>query len=188
MGDAGESQITALLIRWEKGDREVGDELMERVYNELAALAHHYLHHESPNHSLETSGLIHEAYLRLIGQKHVRWANRKHFYGIASQSMRRILIDHARQRAAKKRGGGIRPLALDEALGVGDQRPPDLLAVNDALDTLAETSPEKARLIELRFFGGLTHGDIAELEGVSVATIDRRWRVARAVLFEELRR
>ncbi len=187
MSEPGESQITELLIRWTEGDRDVGSELMERVYQELKVLARHYLQRESPNHTLETSGLIHEAYFRLIGQDRLHWANRKHFYGIASQSMRRILIDHARQRAAKKRGGGIRPLALDEALGVGDQKPADLLAIDDALEALAKTSPEKARLVELRFFGGLTHGEIAVMEGVAIATIDRRWRVARALLFEELR-
>lgn len=187
MGEPGESQVTKLLIRWSKGDHDAAEQLMEGVYNELSQLARHHLHRESPHHSLETSGLIHEAYLRLVGQDRVHWANRKHFYGIASQCMRRILIDHARQRVAEKRGGGIRPLALDEALGVGDQKPADLLAINDALEALAKTSPERARLIELRFFGGLTHGEIAEIEDVSIATIDRRWRVARALLFEELK-
>lgn len=178
-------QITELLVRWSAGEHDVLEELMENVYDELRILARSHLRQEA-NDSLATRTLIHEAYLKLLDQRRVSWANRTHFFGIATRIMRRIIVDRARDRKAQKRGGGVQPLALEEAFHLEEGVPDEVLAINDALDALQDVDPEMVRLVEMRFFGGFTHGEIAEIEGVSVATIDRRWRLARAWLHESL--
>jgi RNA polymerase sigma factor (TIGR02999 family) len=160
------------------------------VYDELRILARSQMRRERQDHTLETGALIHEAYLRLIDQERIQWSDRKHFYGILARTMRRILVEHARGRASLKRGGDFRIVSLEKAekaLQAGREVPADLVELDDALDVLAETDPEKSRLVELRFFAGLNHREIAELLGVSISTIDRQWRVTRAWLYDALR-
>ena len=183
----GKSDVTALLKRWSGGEKAAQGPLLDLVYDELRRLAKRYLQRERRNHLLETKALVHEAYLRLVDQNRVEWANRAHFYAVASQTMRRILVDHARRRGHQKRGGDAERVDLDEALRVVEEIPTDLVALDDALRALAETDPEKSRLVEMRFFGGLSHAEIAEVMGVSVSTVDRSWRLAKAWLYQALR-
>jgi RNA polymerase sigma factor (TIGR02999 family) len=178
--------VTVLLRRWSGGDHGARDEVLPLVYGELRQLAQAYLRRERQGHTLETSGLIHEAFLRLIGQQEVSWQNRKHFFGIAAQCMRRILVDHARHRGRSKRGGDFELVGFDEAWQLAEERPGELLALDEALGRLAEVDPERARLVELRFFGGLTHEEIADLLGISLSTVERRWRLARAFLYDAM--
>ncbi len=185
--DDGKSDVTALLKRWSGGEREAQEPLLDLVYDELRRLAKRYLQRERRDHLLETKALVHEAYLRLVDQTRVEWTSRAHFYAVASQTMRRILIDHARRRGHQKRGGDAERVDLDEALRVVDEVPADLVALDDALRALAETDPEKSRLVEMRFFGGLSHAEIAEVLGVSISTVDRGWRLAKAWLYQALR-
>lgn len=179
------SHVTGLLARWGEGDDAPRNEVMEVVYGELHRLARGQLRRERIGHTLETRALINEVYLRLVDLEQVDWESRGHFFRIAARTMRRILIDHARHHGYQKRGGGVRPETLEEGLHVAS--PVDYVALDDALEALAALDPNRARLVELRFFGGFTHGEIAELEGVSVATIDRRWRVARGWLYKALK-
>lgn len=179
--------VTQLLAQWGGGDAQAMEELLPMVYEELRKLARGYLRKERPGHTLESGALVHEAYVRLIGQREVRWQNRSHFYGIAAQAMRRLLVDHARRHRFQKRGGGVRAVTLDDALGLGVERDLDVLELDDALKRLAETDPEKSRLVELRFFGGLSHPEIAEVMGVSLSTVERQWRLARARLYQALK-
>ena len=178
--------VTQLLQRWSEGKRDALEELMPMVYDELRLLAQRYLRRERDGHTLETSALVNEAYMKLLGQNRVAWQGRSHFYAIAAQTMRRILVDHARSHSYQKRGGEARKLPLDEALQVAAERPPDLVALDQALDRLAEVDVERAHLVELRFFGGLTHPEIAEVLGVSLSTVERQWRLARAWLYRQL--
>ncbi len=179
-------EITRWLSEWARGDEGALDRLVPRIYDELRSLASNYLRREHTGHTLETSALIHEAFVRLVGQQHVAWESRSHFFGIASRMMRRILVDHARAHRYGKRGGGFRHLPLDET-AVPVEITPELEALDDALRDLAAVSPEQARIVELRYFGGLGRAEIAEVLGVSVPTVARRWRVARAWLFRHLR-
>jgi RNA polymerase sigma factor (TIGR02999 family) len=181
--------VTQLLIEWQEGDPNVIDRLMPLVYAELRTIAARYLARESPGHTLQSTALVHEAYLRLIDQRRVRWQNRAHFFGIAAQMMRRIMVDHARRAHRDKRGGTTPTLSLDAAIAISE--PPadlDLIALDDALTALAVIDPRGARIVELRFFSGLTIEETAEVLGVSAGTIKREWSTARAWLYRELNR
>jgi RNA polymerase sigma factor (TIGR02999 family) len=161
---------------------------MSVVYQELRRLAHHYMRRESPGHTLQTSGLVNEAFLRLVDQRDVQWQNRAHFFGIAAQMMRRILVDYARSRRYAKRGGGVPHLSLDEALIVSDERTAEVVALDETLQRLAEIDPRKSRIVELRFFGGLSIEETAEVLAVSPGTVMRDWTLAKAWLRREMSR
>jgi RNA polymerase sigma factor (TIGR02999 family) len=160
--------------------------MMPLVYDELRRLARHYLSRERADHTLQATALVHEAFLRLVDQTQVTWQNRAHFFGIAAQMMRRILVNHAEAHKAEKRGGHARKLALADAVSFADEREVDLVALDDALKTLEKIDPQKCRIVELRFFGGLTIEETAEAMGVSDATVERNWRLAKAWLRREL--
>ena len=179
------SKVTQLLHDWSDGDREALDKLLPIVYEELRRQAARYLQRERPRHTLHTTALIHEAYLRLIDQKDVRWQNRAHFFGIAAQLMRRILVDHARSRQAAKRGGSDIKLPLEEGMIVAE-REVNLVALDEALDRLAAIDPQQSRVVELRFFSGLSVEETAEVIGVSTRTIKRDWNVEKAWLRREI--
>lgn len=178
--------VTGLLIDWSNGDQAALDELLPLVNSELRKLASRYMRRESPGHTLQTSALVNEAYLRLIDQKNVQWQNRAHFFGIAAQLMRRILIDHARSHQYQKRGGGAIQVSLDEAAAVTEARAAELLAVDEALEKLTAMDARKGRVVELRFFGGLTEEETAEVMKISVPTVQREWRAAKAWLHRML--
>ena len=180
-------QVTALLQQWSRGDRDALEKLTPLVYEELRGIAAGYMRDERPGHTLQATALVHEAYVRLIGQKRVSWQNRAHFFGIAAQLMRRILIDHARRRQAAKRGVGG-PLRLTAGVDVAGapEQDFDLLAIDGALSRLEQLDAAQARIVELRFFGGLTVEETAEVAGVSTATVKREWRTARAWLRHEV--
>ena len=175
-------EVTQLLLAWSAGDDAALEQLLPLVQDELHRQAHRYLRRESPGHTLQTSALVNEAYLRLIDQQQVQWQNRAHFFGIAAELMRRILLDHARSHARAKRGGGAMHVPLDEAATVSSQRAAELLALDAALQELTRFDMRKGRLVELRFFGGLSHQEIAEAMGLSLRTVEREWRKARAWL------
>jgi RNA polymerase sigma factor (TIGR02999 family) len=178
--------VTQLLIAWGNGDQEALDKLTPLVYDELRRLAGGYLRRERRNHTLQTSALVHEAFLRLIDQRG-GWQNRAHFFGVAAQAMRRVLVSYARDRGRLKRGGPEqRRLELDEALDLAQSRDADLVALDDALTALAQFDLQQSRVVELRYFGGLTIDETAEALGVSPATVEREWRLARAWLRSEL--
>ena len=179
-------QVTQLLIAWGNGDPAARDELMSVVYQELHRLAQHYMRRESPGHTLQTSALVHEAFLRLVDQKDIHWQNRAHFFGIAAQMMRRILVDHARKRHQAKRGGGARPMSLDEGLIVSDERNAEVVALDETLERLAEFDLRKSQIVELRFFGGLSIEETAKVLAVSPGTVMRDWTLAKAWLRREM--
>ncbi|HKG13609.1 MAG TPA: sigma-70 family RNA polymerase sigma factor [Pyrinomonadaceae bacterium] len=181
-------EMTDLLAAWSDGDREALDRLLPLVERELHRLAHHYMSRERPDHTLQTGALVNEAYLKLVDQTRVRWQNRAHFFAIAAQTMRRILIDHARRRRYDKRGGGARPLPLDEAAHITDERAAELVALDDALKLLQDVDERKARVVELRYFGGLSVEEVSEVLKVSPDTVGREWRRARAFLLREMER
>ena len=183
---ASPPEVTQLLVAWSNGDRVAGDELMPLVYDELHRLAHQYMRKERPGGMLQTSALVNEAYLRLINQKDVQWQNRAHFFGIAAQMMRRILVDHARGRQSAKRGGSVRPVPLDEGLIVSNERNAEVLALDETLKTLAALDKRKSQIVELRFFGGLSIEETAEVLGVSPGTVMRDWTLAKAWLLREM--
>ncbi len=178
--------VTQLLQDWSAGNERALEELLPLIYNELRQLAHNFLYRERPGHTLQTTALVHEAYLKLIDQKDARWQNRSHFFAIAAQALRRILIDSARRHAAMKRGGPQEKLSLDEAPDVSLEPNTKLLALDEALDALAEIDPEQSRIVELRYFGGLTIEETAEVMKSSPATIKREWAMARAWLHQTL--
>jgi RNA polymerase sigma factor (TIGR02999 family) len=180
-------QVTQLLERWSLGDQSALDELTPLVYNELRHVAEAYLRRERPDHTLQATALVNEAYLRLIGQKHGRWQGRKHFYGIAARLMRQVLVEHARKHKAEKRGGGRVAVTLDHYEDVADNPEVDILAVHEALQRLARFDEQQARIVELRFFGGLSIEETAEALGVGHATVEREWAMARAWLRNELK-
>jgi RNA polymerase sigma factor (TIGR02999 family) len=184
--DPSRPDVTQLLAAWGNGDQLAREELMSVVYQELHRLAHHYMKRESPGHTLQTSALVNEAFVRLVEQRDVQWRNRAHFFGIASQMMRRILVDYARSRLYAKRGGGARALSLDEALVVSDERSAEVVALNDALDYLAEFDLRKSQIVELRFFGGLSIEETAKVLEVSPGTVMRDWTMAKAWLRREM--
>ena len=178
-------EVTGLLVSWSRGDQSALDQLLPVLYRELRRLAAGYLRRERRDHTLEPTALVHEAYLRLVGQTKVDCRSRAHFFGIAANLMRQILVNHAERHRAAKRGGGNR-VALEDA-GVLVQQPQvDLIAVNEALEKLERLDPRQGRIVELRFFGGLTEEEVAEVLEVSAITIKREWRVARAVLHNQL--
>jgi RNA polymerase sigma factor (TIGR02999 family) len=186
-GDSA-SQVTDLLARWRSGDKEALDSLMPLVYEELRILARHYLRMERPDHTLQSTALVHEAFVRLVGQKPPEWKSRKHFYGVAARLMRQILVDHARSHRAAKRGGDSLKLTLDEGLVGKKTMDLDLLALDDALNNLAKLNPQESQIVELRFFSGLSIEDTSEILGISPATVKRSWITARAWLFREMNR
>lgn len=182
-----ESQdVTQLLVAWSNGDQAALDKLLPLVNTELRQLARRYMRRENPGHTLQTSALVNEAYMRLIDQQQVRWQNRAHFLGIAAQLMRRILIDHARNHHYAKRGGGALRVSLDEAAAVTEARAAELLAVDEALEKLTAMDARKGRIVELRFFGGLSLEETAEVMGISSPTVQREWRAAKAWLHRML--
>jgi RNA polymerase sigma factor (TIGR02999 family) len=172
--------VTRLLVDWQAGDDRALEQLMPLVYGELRRLAGRYLDRERNGHTFETHDLIHEAFLRLIDQRQVDWQSRAHFFAIAAQSMRRILVDHARRRGARRHGGDVRRLLLDDVADLAVHRDEGLVALDEALTELAQEDESLARIVDLRFFGGFEHGEIAALLGVSNPTVRRRWRLAKA--------
>lgn len=183
-----QEEVTQLLNQWSEGDQAALDRLFPFVYDELRRLANAYLRRERPGHTLQSTALVHEAYLRLVGQREIRWQNRAHFFGIAAQVIRHILVDHARGRISAKRGGGAVNLSLDEGLAVPNKQDLDVVALDDALQGLAKIDPQQSRIVELRFFGGLSIEETAEVVGVSTATVKRDWSVAKAWLYREVSR
>jgi RNA polymerase sigma factor (TIGR02999 family) len=182
------SDLTALLVSWSNGERSAAEQLIPAVYEELHRQAERAMRREGDAHTLQTTALVHEAYLRLVDQRRVEWRNRAHFFGIAAEVMRRVLVDHARARLADKRGGGATRVSLGAA-GIpapDDRGDADVLALHDALERLARLDPGQARLVELRYFGGLTIEDTADALGISPATVKREWALARAWLRREL--
>ena len=177
--------VTALLRGWTQGDAEAGDKLLPLVYAELRRRAARHLRRERAGHTLQPTALVHEACLRLMGQK-VAWQSRAQFFGLASQMMRRILVDHARGRQAGKRSGGWKRVELEEAVAISEQRDLDLVLVDQALEELAALDARQARLVELRFFGGLTVEETAEVLSISPATVKREWSSARAWLYQRV--
>ena len=179
--------ITELLIGWNQGDKGALDRLMPLVYDELRNVARHHLAAED-THSLESAALVNETYLRLVDQQRVEWRNRAHFFAISARMMRRILVDHARQRRAAKRGGDRPTLSLDPSLGLPERKDLDVVALDEALGNLSRLDPQQARVIELRFFGGLTIEETSEALNISPATVTRDWVTAKAWLFDQLHR
>jgi RNA polymerase sigma factor (TIGR02999 family) len=179
--------VTQLLMRWGDGDQSALEHLMPLVYDELRRLAAAYLRRERVGHTLQATALVNEAYMRLVDQKHTRWQNRAQFFGIAAQLMRRILVDHARQHLAEKRGGPEQQrLSLTHAEQVAGRQEVDILAIHETLNALARLDEQQSRIVELRFFGGLTIEETAEVLGISHATVERDWNLARAWLRREL--
>jgi RNA polymerase sigma factor (TIGR02999 family) len=180
------NDVTRLLVDWRNGDEEALDRLIPLVYDELRRMAGRYMRGERGDHTLQTSALVNEAYLRLADHKNIEWQNRAHFFGVAAQAMRRVLVDYARTRNVQKRGGGAARVAFDDAVDVAEERAAELVALDDALRALAAFDERKARVVELRYFGGLTAEEAAEVLGVSLATVERDWTAARAWLIREL--
>jgi RNA polymerase sigma factor (TIGR02999 family) len=180
--------VTQLLIEVSKGDREAVDLLLPVIYDELRKLAANYLRRERPDHTLQPTALVHEAYLRLVDQTRANWQNRAHFFGVAAQIMRRLLVDHARKHNAEKRGQDFQKLSLDENIDRAVERGAELIALDDALKALAEFDEQKARVVELRYFGGLSIEETADVLGVAPTTIKRHWRFAKAWLHGEMQK
>jgi RNA polymerase sigma factor (TIGR02999 family) len=178
--------VTQLLMGWGKGDKAALDQLLPIVYDELRRQAARYLRHERAGHTLQTTALIHEAYLRLVDQTNVQWQNRAQFFGIAAQLMRRILVDHARTKKRAKRGGSDIRVSLGDAMALAKGQDLDVVALDEALERLAEFDDQQSRIVELRFFSGLTVEETAEVLGISPATVKRDWSVARAWLHREI--
>lgn len=178
--------LTQLLIDCSAGSQDAYRQLFPLVYEELRRLAHRHMRRERPGHTLQTTAVVHEAYLRLIDQKHVRWQNRAHFFAIAARMMRRILITHAQSHAYAKRGGGALKVSLDEAATLSRERAGELVALDEALTSLAAIDPRRSQVVELRFFGGLSNEEIAEVLETSANTVTRDWNVARAWLYREM--
>ncbi|MEZ5354800.1 MAG: sigma-70 family RNA polymerase sigma factor [Bryobacteraceae bacterium] len=178
--------VTQLLLGWRGGSGEALDALMPLVYAELRRIAANFLRREDAGHTLQSTALVHEAYFRLVDQKQVNWQNRAHFFAVAARMMRRILVDHARKNMAGKRGAGVTLLSIDEQLAGSGEREFSLVALDDAMRALEELDPQQAKLVELRFFAGLSVDETAEVLGVSPATIKRHWVTAKAWLYREL--
>jgi RNA polymerase sigma-70 factor (ECF subfamily) len=186
--DSSPGEITRLLSSMRRGDRDAEARLMKLVYRELRSRAGRYMRGERRDHTLQPTALVNEAYLRLTHKDRINWQSRAHFYAVASGEMRRILVDHARHRAAAKRGGPAEKVSLDAAAVYCVSRPTELLALDDALEQFANWAPRQARIVEMLFFGGLTEAEIAEVLGISVRTVKRDWSAARAWLHGELGR
>ena len=186
MKEQSGQEVTALLKEWAAGDRAALERLMPIVYGELRRLAASQLRSERRNHTLQPTALVNEAYLRLVGQRSVSWNNRAHFFAIAAQMMRRVLVDHARRRGAAKRSSEKVYLDLESSESGAAERTPELLALDDALTELEKLDPRQAKVVELRFFGGLSVEETAEVAGISTATVKRDWKTARAFLLNEI--
>ncbi len=180
--------VTQLLVAWNQGNQDALENLLPVVYDELRKLARSYLRRERVNHTLQSTALVHEAYLRLIDQKQVNWQNRAHFFGIAAQMMRRILVNHAVAKQTEKRGGEIQKLSLDDAVSFAQEREVDLIALDDALKALETLDPQQSRIVELRFFGGLSIEETAEVLTISPATVKREWATAKLWLHRQISR
>jgi RNA polymerase sigma factor (TIGR02999 family) len=184
--DPCQEEISQLLRAWSQGDEAALESLTPLVYEELHRLAKHYMARERPGHILQTTALVNEAYLRLLKWEEVTWQNRAHFFGVSAHLMRRILVDFARKRTQDEGENKVPVLTLDEALEVSEERGTDLVAMDDALETLAELDPRKGEIVELRFFGGLTVNEVAEVMNLSPVTVAREWSKAKAWLLREL--
>lgn len=186
-GPASEDrEVTRLLADWQNGDRSALDRLMPVVYEELRRIAARHFHSERPGHTLQPTALVHEAYLRLTGETRIHWRGRAHFFGVAATLIRNILVDHARSQKAAKRGGSASRLPFEEAFAVPTDNAPTILAVDDALQALAKIDPQQSRIVELRYFAGLTIDETASLLGVSPSTVKREWILAKAWIFRAL--
>ena len=185
---AASVQVTQLLARWSDGDIAARDALIPLVYDELRRVARYALGGQRPDHTLGSTALVHEAYMRLVGRTSVHFENRVHFFAVASHLMRRILVDHARKRNAAKRGGNNVTLVLDEGLATPSKKEVDLCALDDALTTLASLDNRQANIVEMRFFGGLSIDETSQALGISPATVKREWTTARAWLYDEMTR
>lgn len=183
-----QKDVTTLLLEWRNGNQEALNQLIPLVYNELRRLAAGQLRRERPGHTLQSTALVHEAYLQLIDQNRAQFLDRDHFFAVAAQIIRRILVSHARKRNSSKRGAGKTMLTLDQSIALRGRRDMDLVAVNDALESLSRLDPQQGRIVELRFFGGLTIEGTAKFLGISTSTVSRDWNVARAWLYRELGR
>ena len=181
-----QSEVTQLLVAWSNGDQASLDKLMPLVYDELRRTARHYMSGQLPGHTLQTTALIHEAFLKLVGQREKHWQNRAHFLGVAAQAMRHILVDYARSQHCAKRGGAVQLVSLEEGGVVQVERAAELVALDEALSRLAEIDPRKGRVVEMRYFGGLSVEETAEVLGISPDTVMRDWRLAKTWLRREL--
>lgn len=181
-----DNEVTRLLEAWSDGNQEALDELMPLVYAELRKMAQRFMNKQSSGHTLQTTALIHEAYLKLANQKDQRWQNRAHFFAVAAQAMRHILVDHARTRQREKRGGKTRIISLDQVAEISDERSAEIIALDEALQALEKLDERKSRVVELRYFAGLNEEEIAEVLKVSQPTVQRDWRFAKGWLFREL--
>jgi RNA polymerase sigma factor (TIGR02999 family) len=179
-------EVTQLLQAWREGDESALEQLMPMVYDELRRIAQWFMRNERKGHTLQTSALINEAYLRLVERDGVDWQGRAHFFGVAAQAMRRVLVDYARARNYQKRAGQARQVSLDEAANIAEERAAEIVALDDALESLAGVDPRKCRVVELRYFGGLSVEETAEVLGVSVATVTRDWSMAKLWLLREI--
>jgi RNA polymerase sigma factor (TIGR02999 family) len=188
MKPASSNQVTELLVRWSHGEEAAREELVPLVYDELRRVARRCLAGQPHDQTLQSTALVHEAYLRLVGRSEVHWQNRVHFFAVAARLMRGILVDHARMRLAAKRGGSNLTLTLDDSLAAPKQREMDLVALDDALTALAALDPKQGQLVELRFFAGLSIEDTSHVMGLSPATVKREWATARAWLYGEMNR
>lgn len=187
MLDASPKEITQWLVQWRNGDRAALDQLMSLVYEELHQLADRYMRGERPDHTLQATALVHEAYLRLVELENIQWQDRAHFFAIAARMMRRVLVDYARHRRARNREAGESTLPLDDVATLAQAQEPALLALDEALNSLEAIDPRKCQIVEFKFFGGLTTEESAEVLGVSPTTVEREWRLARAWLFHEMK-
>ena len=181
------SSVTELLFDWQQGDQSALEKLTPLIYEELRRIAHRYVRHERNGHTLQTTALVNEAYLRLAGNEKPPWQNRAHFFAVIAQVMRHILIDHARRRRYLKRGGELQQVSLSEAASMSEQRAQELIALDEALDELKDFDPRKSKVVELRYFGGLSLEETANAMEVSVMTVRRDWRAAKAWLFRRMR-
>jgi RNA polymerase sigma factor (TIGR02999 family) len=186
MAQPSTQEITGLLLAWGQGDQSALERLMPLVYEELRRLARRHMNRQRAGHTLQTTALVNEAYLRLIDSSQVQWQNRAHFFAVSAHLMRRILIDFARSRMSLKRGAEARQITLDDSLEVSSERGADLIALDDALNTLAGMNPRQSQIVELRYFGGLSEEEIAEALKISPRTVRRDWSLARAWLYREL--
>ena len=187
MNEPPPNEITERLIAWGAGDRAALDQILPIVYQELRRMAGNYLRQENPGHTLQPTALVHEAWLRLIDQARVDWRNRAQFFGVAAQMMRRILVDHAKAKHREKRGGEAVKLSLDETINLSQERAADLLALDDAIGELTRVDERKSRVVELRYFGGFSVEETAQILGVSPETVMRDWKMAKAWLYQQIR-
>jgi RNA polymerase sigma factor (TIGR02999 family) len=185
--NAGKTQVTELLIAWNNGEEAALAQLLPIVEVELRRIAHNYMCRERGNHTLQTSALVNEAYLKLVNQRDARWQNRSHFFALSAQIMRRILLNHARDRLADKRGGGAKHVEIEDAVILTKEKSAELIALNEALEKLAKFDKMKSRIVELRYFGGMTIEETAEALGIAPATVSVNWRLAKAWLAREIR-